>query len=76
MSSKPSTVKKKKRRPKNAGKENAGMVVPWTSVTYLNFKTLKQNDSWALVAHICNPCYSGGRYQEDHSLKPAGANSS
>jgi hypothetical protein len=30
----------------------------------------------ALVAHICNPSYSGGRDQEDHSSKPAQANSS
>jgi hypothetical protein len=29
-----------------------------------------------LVAHICNPSYSGGRAQENHSLKPAPANSS
>jgi hypothetical protein len=28
----------------------------------------------ALVAHICNPSYSGGRDQEDHDLKPAQAN--
>jgi hypothetical protein len=28
------------------------------------------------VAHTCNPSYSGGRDQEDCSLKPAGANSS
>jgi hypothetical protein len=26
--------------------------------------------------HICNPSYLGGRDQEDHSLKPAWANSS
>jgi hypothetical protein len=26
---------------------------------------------WALVAHACNPSYSGGRDQEDHGLKPA-----
>jgi hypothetical protein len=25
--------------------------------------------SWVLVAHICNPSYSGGRDQEDHSSK-------
>jgi hypothetical protein len=24
------------------------------------------------VAHICHPSYSGGRDQEDHSLKPPG----
>jgi hypothetical protein len=28
------------------------------------------------VAHICNPSHSGGRDQEDESLKPAWANSS
>jgi hypothetical protein len=28
------------------------------------------------VAHTCNPSYSGGRDQEDHSSKPAQANSS
>jgi hypothetical protein len=27
------------------------------------------------VAHNCNPSYSGGRDQEDHSSKPAQANS-
>jgi hypothetical protein len=32
--------------------------------------------SQALVAHTCNPSYSGGREQEDHDLKPAWANSS
>jgi hypothetical protein len=25
-----------------------------------------------LVAHACNPSYSGGRDQEDHSSKPPG----
>jgi hypothetical protein len=29
---------------------------------------------WTLVAHTCNPSYSGGRAQEDHSSKPAQAN--
>jgi hypothetical protein len=28
------------------------------------------------VAHTCNPSYSRGRDQEDHSLKPVWANSS
>jgi hypothetical protein len=32
--------------------------------------------SWASVAHTCNPSYSGGRDQEDHSSKPAWGNSS
>jgi hypothetical protein len=30
----------------------------------------------ALVAHACNPSYSGGRDQEDCDLKPAQENSS
>jgi hypothetical protein len=29
---------------------------------------------WVLVAHTCNPSYSGGRDQEDQGLKPAWAN--
>jgi hypothetical protein len=29
-----------------------------------------------LVTHACSPSYSGGRNQEDRSLKPAQANSS
>jgi hypothetical protein len=28
------------------------------------------------VADTCNPCYSGSKDQEDHSSKPAWANSS
>jgi hypothetical protein len=32
-------------------------------------------NGWALVAHVCNPRYSGGRDQEDGCLKSAGANS-
>jgi hypothetical protein len=31
--------------------------------------------SWALVAHACNPSYTGGRDQEDCGSKPAQANS-
>jgi hypothetical protein len=27
--------------------------------------------NWAVVVHGCNPSYSGGRDQEDHSSKPA-----
>jgi hypothetical protein len=29
-----------------------------------------------MVAHACNPSYSGGRYQEDRGSKPVQANSS
>jgi hypothetical protein len=32
--------------------------------------------NWALVAHTCNPSYSGGRDQEDLGSKPTKANSS
>jgi hypothetical protein len=32
--------------------------------------------SWVLVAHACNPNYSGGRDQEDCGSKPDQANSS
>jgi hypothetical protein len=35
----------------------------------------KNIQSQVLVAHVCNPSYLGGRDQEDHSWKPAGANS-
>jgi hypothetical protein len=38
---------------------------------------LKNNQhSQALVAHICNPSYSGGKDQEDCGSKPDQANSS
>jgi hypothetical protein len=37
---------------------------------------LKGKSSRELVAHTCNPTYSGGRNQEDCGLKPAQANSS
>jgi hypothetical protein len=32
--------------------------------------------SWVPVAHTCNPSYSGGRDQQDPSLKPTQVNSS
>jgi hypothetical protein len=42
----------------------------------LHRATLSQKKkSLALVAHTCNPSYSGSRDQEDRSLKPAQANS-
>jgi hypothetical protein len=37
---------------------------------------LKQNLSWVLVAHSCNPSYSEDRDQEDRGSKPAQANHS
>jgi hypothetical protein len=40
-----------------------------------NFQ-LRDDPSWAPVAHTCNPSKSGGRDQEDHSLKPVQENSS
>jgi hypothetical protein len=36
----------------------------------------KRKLSQVLVAHACNPSYSAGRDQEDHSSKPAWTNSS
>jgi hypothetical protein len=30
--------------------------------------------NWVLVAHTCDPSYSGGREQEDFGWKPAQAN--
>jgi hypothetical protein len=42
-----------------------------SKVYFIRFESLSQ----ALVAHACNPSYSGGRDQEDRSLKPARANS-
>jgi hypothetical protein len=45
-----------------------------------NFKKSKYKKkskySQLLVAHVCNPSYSGGRDQEDQNWKPAGANCS
>jgi hypothetical protein len=43
-----------------------------TEVWYLSKILLSQ----VLVAHTCNPSYSGGRDRKDHDLKPAQANSS
>jgi hypothetical protein len=34
---------------------------------------LKGKRSWVLVAHTCDPSYSGGRDQEDCGLKPTRA---
>jgi hypothetical protein len=33
-----------------------------------------KSEGWLLLAHTCNPSYSGGRDQEDHSSKPAQVN--
>jgi endogenous inhibitor of DNA gyrase (YacG/DUF329 family) len=47
------------------------------SCFYMNKTSNKnQETSPALVAHVCNPSYSGGRDQENHGSKPAQANSS
>jgi hypothetical protein len=37
---------------------------------------MKKVGNWASVAHACNPSYSGGRDEENHSSKSAQANSS
>jgi hypothetical protein len=36
----------------------------------VNFLDLRRNGSWVPEAHACNPSYSRGRDQEDHSSKP------
>jgi hypothetical protein len=44
---------------------------------YLKINKQTENlNELALVAHTCNPSYLGDRGQEDHSSKPAWANSS
>jgi hypothetical protein len=43
---------------------------------FVKFLCPERQDSQALVAHACNPSYSGARDQKDHSSKPAQANSS
>jgi hypothetical protein len=43
------------------------------SIVTISFK--KKYLGQVLVAHAYNTNYSGGRYQEDHSSKPAQANS-
>jgi hypothetical protein len=45
---------------------------------HMNNKKIKNNNcnGQAPVAQAYNPSYSGGRDQEDHSSKPAQANSS
>jgi hypothetical protein len=44
-------------------------------IHYQFFYVTKTLNNWVPVAHTCNPSYSGGRDQEDHSLKSAWANS-
>jgi hypothetical protein len=46
-------------------------LLPLTQIIFI-----KKQESWAQVAHACNPSYSGGSDQEDHGSKPAQANSS
>jgi hypothetical protein len=48
----------------------------WISVAPEKPLVKKWELSWAWVAHVHNPSYSGGREQEDHSSKPALGNSS
>jgi hypothetical protein len=46
-------------------------------MVYARQVTLKTHKTgWVLVSHSCNPSGSGGRDQEDLSMKPAWANSS
>jgi hypothetical protein len=46
-----------------------------TTVKKKKKKKIKKK-SWAPMAYTCDPSYSGGRDQEDHSSKPGQANSS
>jgi hypothetical protein len=46
-----------------------------TMYSSFNCESKKLETNQALVAQACNPSYSGGREQKDHSLKPAWANS-
>jgi hypothetical protein len=46
------------------------------SLFYVVFIELRQQKSQALMAHACDPSYSGGRDQEDHSSMPSQTNSS
>jgi hypothetical protein len=46
--------------------------LPWAKISVV-FIEITQDQ--ALVAHACNPSYSGGRDEEDHGLRPARANS-
>jgi hypothetical protein len=54
----------------------------WHQLSYaevnmvLSSLLLRKFNKPVLVAHACNPSYSGGRDQEDRSSKPAQANSS
>jgi hypothetical protein len=42
----------------------------------VDFRETNLKTMLSRVAHACNPSYSAGRDQEDHSSKPAKANSS
>jgi hypothetical protein len=52
-----------------------GQQLPRTKKGDLFYQTTKLPKeltiSWAPVAHVCNPNYSGGRDQEDWGSKPA-----
>jgi hypothetical protein len=48
----------------------------WQNTCQKKKKKERKKKCWAPVAHAYNPSYSGGTDQEDHSLKPACANSS
>jgi hypothetical protein len=61
--------------PKRAGRVVQGESSEFKPQNHKKIK-IKKNNSWALVAHACDPSYSGGRDQEDCCSKPAWANSS
>jgi hypothetical protein len=55
-------------------KVDNGQSLPGPTMKTHHLKTI--HISWASVAHAWNPSYSGARDQENHSSKPAWANSS
>jgi hypothetical protein len=59
----------------DAGTIGCAYVWKWTS-KYTPNLLQKLTQGRVLVAHACNSSYSRGRDQEDHSSKPAWANSS
>jgi hypothetical protein len=60
---------------KNLKQKRAGGIVQVQSHEFKPKYYKKSTVGWAPMAHACNPSYSGRREQEDHSSKPAWANS-
>jgi hypothetical protein len=54
------------------GSDIGTMATPSLVRTKREASPLKEQVGWVLVAHACNPSYSGGRDQEDQGSKPDG----